>query len=303
MSEAGGLAYSGQDPAARQEAGKQEPVKAGGEPSPTKPAPVERKIIYKATLEVVVKDLNAAVQDAEKALGAQKGRVIKSEIRSDTGARRTGTFTLEVPVENFRPLVDALVGLGHPERNSIDSQDVTEEFIDVEIRLKNLRAEHETLNKLLKEKAASVEDVAKLKPLILAVQTDIERWEGRLKYLATKSAFSTVTVTLKEIKDYVPPSAPTFGDRISRTFSASWDALVRFGEGVVLFAVALTPWLPVLLPLGLVGFVSARWAWRTLGVQEDRPAPARRVRERPGDVVLAEDPTSEPPRPPEQGNS
>src|SRR5262249_20316571 len=195
-------------------ADKKGPAEPVADPSATKPAPVEPKIIYKATLEVVVKDLDVAVREVDKALAEQKGRIIKSEVRSDTGARRTGTFTLEVPVGNFRPLVDALAGLGYPERKADDSQDVTEEYLDIQIRLRNLKEKHESLLKLRKEKAASLDDVLKLDPHISAVQTEIDRVEGRLNYLETKAAFSTITLTLKEIKDYVPPSAPTFGDRI-----------------------------------------------------------------------------------------
>ena len=66
------------------------------------PAPVERKIIYTATLGLVVKDLDETTREIDKRLTAQKGRLVRSEIHSDTGKYRSGTFTLEVPVEGFR---------------------------------------------------------------------------------------------------------------------------------------------------------------------------------------------------------
>jgi hypothetical protein len=270
-------------PAAQAPPAPQPGGNAGGDAA-SKAVPAERKIIYKGTLEVVVKDLDTAIPEVRKALAAQKGRVIRSEVRSDAGARRVGTFSLEVPVDNFSALVDVLVGLGHPERNSTDSQDVTEEYMDVQIRLKNLKAEHESLIKLRNEKAGSLDEVLKLRPHISAVENEIDRTEGRLKYLETRSAFSTVTLTLKEIKDYVPPSAPTFGNRVGRTFGDSWEALVRFAEGIALFAVALAPWLPILIPLGVAGYFLIR--------KLRRDAAARRA----ADVELVES-EPEPPAP------
>src|SRR5207248_10681624 len=126
------------------------------------------------------------------------------------------------------------------------------------------------------DKAANLDDVLKLRPHVAAIETEIDRVEGRMKYLETRAAFSTVTLTLKEIKDYVPPSAPTFGTRVGRTFGDSWEALVRFGEGVALFAVALVPWLPILVPLGAAGYFLIR--------KLRRDAAAARA----ADVVLAE---------------
>jgi hypothetical protein len=101
---------------------------------------------------------------------------------------------------------------------------------------------------------------------IFEVRQQIERVEGRLKYLETMTALSTVDLTLREVKDYKPPTAPTFGDRVGRTFADSWDALVNFAEGVALFAVTLTPWLPILVPATLAGVWLIRRRRRTVAV-------------------------------------
>jgi hypothetical protein len=234
---------------------------AAGEPVP-KVQPVERKIIYTATLDVVVKDLDEARAEAERLTAAHKGFVAKSEFRTDAGYRRTGTYTIRVPVESFTALVHGLAGLGHAERNARDSQDVTEEFVDVQARLRNLRTQEDKLNELLKErrKEEKLEDVIRVSDRIFEVRQQVERVEGRLKYLETMTALSTVNLTLREVKDYKPPSAPTFGDRVGRTFGNSWDALVNFGEGVALFAVGMTPWLPILIPAVLAGvWLLRRW--------------------------------------------
>ncbi len=249
----------------------QPPAGAAAAPPIVKQAPVDRKIIYTAKLDIVVKDLEEATREVDKRLAANKGRLVRSELRSDTGARRTATFTLEVPVESFRDLVGALKELGTPEHDSVDSQDVTEEFVDVQARLKNLRQQEDKLNELLKErrKEEKLEDVIRVSEKIYEVRQVIERVEGRLKYLETKAAFSTVNLTLREIKDYKPPTTPTFGNRVSRTFADSWDAVGQFAEWVAIAAVAVVPWLPILIPIGLLGYVLLRKAVRWI----NNPAP------------------------------
>ena len=181
-----------------------------------------------------------------------------------------------MPVEAFQALKDALLTLGVPARDMTKSDDVTAEFVDVQARIKNLRQEEETLNRLMKEKAADVKDVVEIRKQIQPVRQDIDRAEARLNYLNTFAALSTVELTLREIKDYKPPTAPTFGDRIGRTFGDSWDGLVRFGEGFVLFVVALTPWLPLLVPGGVV-FV---WLVRRL-TREGKPRRVAAIGVRP----------------------
>lgn len=265
--------------------------------------PITRKIIYSASVEVIVKDLEAARADVERIVAEQKGYVAKSDVSGESGSRRTATWTLKVPAEKFREAVAALAALGNTVRNSSDSQDVTEEFIDLQARIKNLKAEEETLNKLLKEQAARLEDVLKIREQIKTVRGDIERAEGRLKYLATMAALSTVTLTAREDASYVPPTAPTFGSRVSDTFDDSVTALSDFGKGVALFAVALAPWLPLIL----VGALVLRWlvkrtvSWAGSEPDRSRHRPDRGpVVARPVTAAAAEPaPRPEPERPAE----
>jgi hypothetical protein len=239
--------------------GQAAPAAAANDPNPAAPpVQAERKIIYTATLEVVVKDLDAATAGVTKLLADSPGSyVAKSEQRTDSGARRTATYTLRVPADRFRPLIDGLAALGHAERNALDSQDVTEEFVDTQARLRNLKKEEETLNKLL-EQSGSRDEVLRTRAEIRAIRGEIERSQARLDYLTKLTALSTVNLTLREIKDYTPPTAPTFGDRAGSTFGASWAALEAFGKNAALVAVALAAWLPVLIPVGIGAWVLSR---------------------------------------------
>lgn len=102
---------------------------------------VERKIIHTATIDLAVTSVEATQPAVEKVVEEFQGYVAKSDISVQAGRSRTATWTLKVPVASYRAAVARLVALGQPLRNSSDSQDVTEEFVDLTARVKNFKAE------------------------------------------------------------------------------------------------------------------------------------------------------------------
>ncbi len=271
------------------------PPAGGAEGKPAdgaKEEAITRKIIYTATVEVVVKDVEQSRVDVERiVVDEAKGYIAKSDLTGQVGTKRTATWTLKVPVEKFQQVVTALAALGKVTKNSSDSQDVTEEYVDLQARIKNLKVEEETLNKFLKESVNSVEAYLKTREQIKTVRGEIERAVGRLKFLATMSAMSSITFTAREEQAYdpaLPPAAATFEDDVDGTFTSSWKALQRLGKGAVLFVVALSPWLPLIA----LGFFAGRFGWRRLSrwaatEKPVRASPPRAVRkvEPPDDAI------------------
>ena len=216
-------------------------AKPAGEPA------VERKIIHSATIELHVTNVETVQPEVERVVADFKGYVAKSDITGQAGRSRTATWTLKVPVADYRTAVARLVVLGQLVRNSSDSQDVTEDFFDLEARVKNFKAEEETLNKLLKDSAVRLDDILKIREQIKVVRGEIERAEGRLKYLGTMAALSTITLTAREEVPYVPETpaaAATFGEQVTTRFESSWNSLVASVKAFVLWAVEVSPFLP-----------------------------------------------------------
>jgi len=227
-------------------------------------APAKRRIIYTASLDVVVEDLDTARAEVEKLLSKLDGYVAKSDVRNDSGLRRTATYTIRVPVDQFRPTMEFLAALGVPNRHSVDSQDVTEEFVDVEARIKTMKAEEEVMNKLLKE-SGSRDDVLKTREQIRIIRADIERAQARHEYLSRLTSLSTINLVLNEIKDYKPPTAPTYSNQVTRRLEGSWESFLDLAQWLSLFLVGLVPWLPVILPLGFGGwYARRRWSRRPI---------------------------------------
>jgi type II secretory pathway pseudopilin PulG len=228
---------------------------------------IPRRIIYTATVELAVDDLDASTAKVRQMVGEYKGYVSKAEVSGRAGQYRRGTLTVRVPADRFQDAVATFAGLGQVVRTSTDSQDVTEEFIDADARLKNYKAEEAALNKLLESAAGKLEDVLRIREQVAKNRAEIERLEGRLKYLADQTELSTITLEMREDREYTPPSTPGLGSRVVDVFRQSVAALKDAGEFAVLAAVAVAPW----LPLALVAVAGGRWLARCLNT---RPASA-----------------------------
>lgn len=222
--------------------GQAQAEKAGAAPPPSVP----RKIIRTATVELVVDDFGSAEQAFKQLLALHKDAYIaQADVSGSAGSPRHGLWRIRVPLAEFDGFVAALAGLGMPRKNAIDSQDVTEEFYDLEARTKNKKVEETRLLAHLEKSTGKLEDILKVEREISRVRGEIEQQEGRLRLLSNVTALTTVTLSIQEIKDYVPPQTPTFGRTINDTFFGSVDILAGLGRGAVLAVVAVTPWLPL----------------------------------------------------------
>ena len=250
-------------------AGKPAPAEAppaggGGEAAQPPAQALSRKIVYNADVTVVVQDLSAAEPQLLQLVKDHNGFVAQSEITGSAGSPRQGHWRLRVPAEQVQPCVEEIVKLGIPERNGLDSKDVTEEYYDLEARIKNKKVEENRLQGYLEDKKATskLEDILTIERELNRVRGEIDQAEGRLRLLSSLATLATLDVTLREDKEYVPPQAPTFAAEIGGTFSGSLGALREFGKFLLLAVVALAPWLPVLAVIIIPTWLLVRRASR-----------------------------------------
>lgn len=149
-------------------------------------------LIYQADLGMAVFRVQENLDAIEKmALDAGGYLVTRSEQR----------ITVRVPVKDFEFTVDAVLKLGDVHRREIVAQDVTAEYLDIQIRLKNALAMRLRLEELL-QKAQDVKEALKVEEQLGRVAEQIEVMKGRLKYLREVTSFSTISV------EFVERSAP-----------------------------------------------------------------------------------------------
>lgn len=171
------------------------PSPTGGVPgSASKPAvPSEVAVIrgplliYTAQFTMSVFEVNASLTQIEE-LGRELGGFLSK--------RTDNSITIRVPVERFDGAIKRIEKLGDVLNRNVTAQDVTEEFRDIEIRLRNARAVRDRLEQLL-AKANKVEESVMVERELERVAGEIERMEGRIKFLKDRAAFSTITVTFQ----------------------------------------------------------------------------------------------------------
>jgi hypothetical protein len=185
----------------------------------------DRKIIFSASLSLDVVDAEKAFSDCEILVAKYGGFVAQSSLqKSDT--KVVATATLRVPAARATELMNRLAGLGTVTSRSSGSEDVTSQYIDIQARLKVLRAEEEQLVGFLK-KATNIKDMLAVEEQLRTVRTQIEQYEGQQRYMDNATSLATVTAQLTQTTEaFVAPRG--FG-------SAFVQSLARFGHGLAAF--------------------------------------------------------------------
>jgi len=266
-----------------------------------------RKIKYTADLRLIVEDLGKSSKDLKQLVKDHKGHVAQAEDNSSPGTIRQAHWRIRVPVDQFDPFREAVLQLGQVEKNTIDSEDVTEEYYDLKNHIKNRLAAEENLREILK-KTDNIDNFLKVNDKLDLIRDEINRKEGRLKALENLTELTTVTVALREKQKYDPDKPPdvaekpSFGQRISRTFDDSLEMLSHFGQGLVLVLVGLGPWLVPLAVIVLpLAWLVRRYRGATAAAVRGHSSSRRNrpsAREEEGLEIIEEAPAKEPPQPP-----
>lgn len=245
-------------------------IATGGDGNPSGPAQGSgapggqnipaRKIIQNHNLDVAVEDLEAAEKKLMELVQASGGYISRSEVGSNPGAKRQGSWTLRVPGNKASDIASRIVALGEPMRQSSDARDVSEEFYDLEARIKNKKIEEERLIQHLKDSTGKLVDILAVEKEITRVRGEIEQSQGRLNMLANLTSLATIQVSLIEHKNYKPEPAPTFWTKAARTFHQSLEGLHDSFANLTLWIISWSPWL-VLWAL-IIGVIRVGWRVR-----------------------------------------
>lgn len=211
----------------------------------------DRKIIFNANLSLTVEDLSKATDRIEQLLESNGGYIVEANTFSEEESNH-GSMTVRVPQNNFYPFLDEAetIGKGTPEK-SISGSDVTEEFVDLEARLKAKEDVKSRLESFL-EKAEKTEDLLAISNDLSRIQEEIEQLKGRMKYLNNQSDYSTVTISFEERKITVPSLREGDDSTIAEAkqlFMKTANGILHFFSKTVVVLIGLSP---VLVPLTLL---------------------------------------------------
>jgi hypothetical protein len=219
---------------------------------------IDRKIIRNADLTIEVPSTTDTQQKIVSIAEAHGGFVVTSEAKqrdSQEPTQRTLDIKLvvRIPENHFGAALDQIRALASnvPEAR-ITGQDVTEEFIDLEARLKTQKALEQQFLQIMKQ-ANKVEDALEVQRQIAEVRTEIEKLEGRKRFLENRSSLSTITINIITPKPMVVVPTTGFRHSVSEAISESIDVGAAILLFFVRFAIVMIPiGVLVLLPSGLL---------------------------------------------------
>lgn len=212
-----------------------------------------------ASVEVDSVELAVArVQELAQRLG---GYVGNTSVSGGEQATRSATLEVKIPAARFDQAVCGLRPLGKVESVQVHAEDVGEEYVDLSARTANARRLEERLLGLLATRTGKLEDVLAVERELARVRQEIDTQEGRLRYLRSRAAVSTLNVTVHEprplVGDY-PRARP-----IREAFRDAWRNFIGFTAGLIAS-------LGFLVPLGLI---VAAVAWLVRRYRPRRAAP------------------------------
>ncbi len=204
---------------------------------------IQRKVIKTADIELSASDIKETGIQVEKIVESFNGYILNSEFSSEKRGV-VSTLVLKVPAARFTDAVETITKLGTVKRKDIRGEDVTEEYVDLEADLTNALRVQARYFELL-SKAAKVSDALEVERELERIGGEIERIKGRMKYIDSRVALSTINLTLRQSG---APPITDFGHGLGQTLKI----LVRFLVVVFYFLVFL---IGLAIPVALVWFI------------------------------------------------
>jgi hypothetical protein len=210
-----------------------------------------RKLIYKANLVMPVEDYGKA-QTQLRDLVALSGAYILQFSENANVGERGGNFTIKVDAKGFASLLDGLEKISPSLQRNVQGQDVTEEYVDLDSRLKAKQSVEARLLAFM-DKATKTDELLAFSGELAKVQEEIETIKGRMRYLDQNVSFSTVELRMyQQTGSKSPVSDPegiALGERLHKAIKASLNVLAIVLQGILVF---LAGALPILILLAII---------------------------------------------------
>ena len=203
-------------------------------------------LVRTGTFSLEVEDVDASLTKLTNLMKSQGGYVSGSYRYTDTSTPYL-TVTFRVPAASFDAAVLALRAEGTVLSEQISTYEVTMQLVDLEARLRNLRASEAALLTLM-ARATSVSDVLAVQTQLTAVRSDIESYDAQRAAIADQVAMTTISVTISPIGSSLGNA--TNGFDLGKEVSRAVANLIAVGRTVIVAAINLVI---VVLPIALIG--------------------------------------------------
>jgi hypothetical protein len=230
-------------------------------------------IIRTGNADIEVDSLDPAIARIRLLALRVGGFVANTAVQGGRDQLRTASLEVKIPSDRFDDALSALSPIGKVESVNVSAEDVSEEYVDIAARVENAHHLEARIIALLATRTGKLQDVLSVERELARVREEIERYEGRMRFLRTRASMSTLTIAVHE---HAPIIVPVAGDGpIVVAFREAWVNFVGF---VAAFVASLG----TLIPLGALVFagwlVIRRWVpWRPSGGTPGTPPAAGAV--------------------------
>ena len=224
-------------------------------PAPSGGPLVLRRVIRTGSLFVEVEEFDGAVRRLIIIAEGAGGFVATSSYSQGQGTPQ-GTFVLRVPAPRFAATLTALEELGRVRERRVGGQDVSEEFVDLQARVRNLERHEQRLLTFM-DRATKVSDLLAIEQEVARVRGEIESLTGRLRVLGNQVELATIEVAVRQKPEKVSTGFWDIGatvDRVRTAFLNTVRQILVVVEGAAVVTSAL---IPVLL-LGALAWLLIR---------------------------------------------
>jgi len=283
---AGGLLFAGCSSKAMSSGGAypQAPApaasEAAGMPAPQAPLPqgpsddAGRMIARTASVTIVVDDVKAATQSLENLAATLNGWVTTESMslpQNDPTSQAYASIVIAVPAESFNDALGKIDAIGKVTDRSIQAEDVTEQVVDIDSRIKTMRASIARLQELMAQ-SGSVSDIAAVERELTQREADLESLLAQQKSLQQRVSTSTIAINVM---------TPTVEQQQQKTgfvsaLKAGWDAMTTAGRYLIIVIGALLPW-AALAAIITVPILVIRKRRRAAGLIPEKKAPVKPI--------------------------
>jgi Domain of unknown function (DUF4349) len=198
---------------------------------PTAVDDASRLIVRTGRASIEVDSLERSMAELRRIVLRAGGFVADAAIQSGRNQLRSATLELKVPASRFDELTTSLEPLGRLQYVNVGAEDVSEEFVDLSARVANAHRLEDRLIELLRTRTGKLQDVLTVERELARVREEIERMEGRLRFLKASAQLSTLSVSLYEPAPIVAshPGRSVIGE----AFKTAWRNFVGVLAGVI----------------------------------------------------------------------
>ncbi|MGM8214802.1 DUF4349 domain-containing protein [Bacillaceae bacterium W0354] len=212
-------------------------------------------IIYTGNIDILVNDYTTATNDILDKVQQMNGFIVQSsEYQHGENENKFGEIVVRIPQEHFQSFMN------HVETTSTEvlsktteGTDVTEEYVDLESRLRSKEAVEERLISFMND-AEKTEDLLKISNDLSTVQEEIERIKGKMNYLENHVSFSTITINIQEKRVTIPEIQSTKElntmENATKLFMDTINFILNVASKIVVIFIGLSP---IIVPLLIVG--------------------------------------------------